>query len=264
MSEAGRRIIAITHAPSPRLQRGQRTHVQAAEVDFDLACTQHAAYCDALRRCGAEVVTLQANLDLPDSAFVEDAAVVLDEAAIVTSMGTQARRAELAAVEQALAPHRPLRRIELPATLEGGDVLRVDRTLLVGISSRTSVVGIAALEAIAGPFGYRIRPVQVRGCLHLKTACTAIDAETLLINPDWIDAAAIGDYRQIAVPPEERWAANVLPVNGQLLLASAHRRTRNLLERLGHRVLPVDISEFAKAEGGVTCLSILLPDVRWT
>jgi dimethylargininase len=148
--------------------------------------------------------------------------------------------------------------------LEGGDVLRVDRTLLVGISSRTDVAGIAALEAISGPLGYRIRPVQVRGCLHLKTACTAIDAETLLVNPDWIDATALADYHLIAVPPEEPWAANVLPVNRELLLASAHRRTTDLLERMGHRALPVDISEFAKAEGGVTCLSVLVRGVQRT
>ncbi|MEQ8790420.1 MAG: arginine deiminase family protein [Pirellulaceae bacterium] len=262
MSEQRGPTVALVHAPSPHLEHGQRTHLAVSEIDFHLAREQHAAYCETLRQCGAEVVTLDTNLDSPDGVFVEDAAVVLDEVAVIASMGTAARRAETPAIELALARHRPIHRIELPAKLEGGDVLRVGRELIVGLSSRTDAAGARALEAITRPLGYRVRAVKVHGCLHLKTACTAIDEETLLVNPDWLETTALADYRLLPVPPAEPWAANLLRLNDRLLLAAAHVRTAELLAGLGHRLAPIDISEFAKAEGGVTCLSILFQDDR--
>jgi dimethylargininase len=251
-------MLALTHQPSPNLDHGQRTHVARVPIDYALALRQHEAYCRMLRDCGAAVRPLDVNRDLPDSTFIEDTAVVLDELAVLASMGTPARRGEPAGIEGELRKYRELYRIELPATLEGGDVLRVGRTLLVGLSSRTDSAGARALEAAVRRHGYRVVPVAVRGCLHLKTACTALPDGRLLMNPSWLDREALRGFETVAVPEGEPWAANTLPVGGAVCLAAEHVQTADLLRRCGFDVRTVDLSEFAKAEGCVTCLSLLL------
>lgn len=253
-------MLALTHVPSPNLPRCQLTYVAAAPIDFARAAAQHRAYCQVLRDCGAtDVRALDVNRDEPDGVFLEDTAVVLDEVAVIASMGTPARRAEVIGVEPELRKYREVRRVEPPATLEGGDVLRVGRRLLVGLSSRTNAAGIKAIEEIVRPFGYAVEAVPVRGCLHLKTACTALDERTLLVNPAWIDVNDLpAGSRHVTVADEEPWAANVLPFGGSILLAAGHDRTADVIRRLGFDPRTADISEFAKAEGGVTCLSILI------
>jgi dimethylargininase len=215
-----------------------------------------------LQRCGAEVTVLSGSPALPDCVFVEDTAVVLDEVAVIASPGAPSRRPEVEDIAEALRPHRPLEWIRLPGTLDGGDVLRVGRTLLAGLSGRTNGDGVAALDEIATPRGYRVWPIGVRGCLHLKSACTALDDRTLLANSQWLDAdalRALGErYRIIAVPAAEPFAADVLRIGPRICLPSAHGETADLITRLGYEVITIDLSEFAKAEGGVTCLSILV------
>jgi dimethylargininase len=250
-------LIALTHVPSPNMAQCQLTHLARQPIDQGRALQQHAAYCQMLRDCGAAVVTLDVNSDLPDCAFVEDTAIVLDEVAVLASMGTDGRRPEPASIEPELRKYREIHRVEATATLEGGDVLRVGRTLLVGVSSRTNAVGMAALEAIARRHGYAVRPVPVRGCLHLNTACTALDDRHLLVNPTWLDLSALPGFEMIPVPEQEPFAANVARVGASVCLAAAHVRTADLLRGLGCDVRTIDLSEFAKAEGGVTCLSIL-------
>ncbi len=253
-------MLALTHVPSPRMECCQLTYVARAPIDHDLALRQHEEYCRTLRACGARVQALTANRDLPDCAFIEDTAVVLDEVAVLASMGTASRRAEPAGVEPELRKLRPVHRVEAPATLEGGDVLRVGRTLLVGLSCRTNAAGVAALAAVAGRHGYAVRAVPVHGCLHLKTACTALDDRRLLVNPAWLDVGELRGFELARVPGEEPWGANVARVGGAVCLAAAHVRTADLVRGLGFDVRAVDLSEFAKSEGGVTCLSILVPD----
>src|SRR5262245_20025863 len=167
-------MLALTHLPAPAMQHGERTHIDRSPIDFQLAVRQHADYCRLLEQCGATVRTLNVNLSLPDCAFIEDAAVVLDEIAVLAAMGAASRRSESAAIELELRRYRKIAKIELPAMLEGGDVLRVGRTLLVGSSSRTNLLGIRALESLVQRFGYHVLPVTVRNCLHLKTACCAL------------------------------------------------------------------------------------------
>jgi dimethylargininase len=236
----------------------ERTYVPSAAIDHALALRQHAAYCRLLDECGANVVTLDVNAGMPDSAFIEDTAIVLDEVAVLSSMGATSRRAEPARIEPVLRERRDVLRIHLPATIEGGDVLRIGRTLLVGESSRTNAAGIAALEAIAHRYGYRLITATLRGCLHLKTACTALPDGRLLINPAWIDTAALAGFELISVPEDEPWGANIALVGNSVLLRSDHVQTAELIRRLGFGVKQVNISEFAKAEGGVTCLSIFI------
>lgn len=250
-------MIAITHAPSPALQEGERTFVDRAPIDFRLAVEQHAEYCRLLRYWGAEVVTLDVNAAYADSVFIEDVAIVFDEAAVLTSMGTPSRRGELAGVEPVLRQHRSLFRIELPATVEGGDVLRVGRTFLVGLSSRTNAAGVESFAGIVRRFGYDVRAVPVHECLHLKTSCTALPDGRLLVNPAWIDQSALAGCEWVRIPADEPWAANVALVGDSVWIAADHVRTAEMIAKLGFHVQPVDISEFAKAEGGVTCLSLL-------
>jgi dimethylargininase len=260
-------MLALTHVPSPNLDHGQRTHVARLPIDYDLALRQHQEYCRTLRACDAEVRVLDVNRDLPDSSFIEDTAIILDEVAVLASPGSDARRAELPGIEPELRKYREVHRIAAPVgqvsnlpppTLEGGDVLRVGRTLLVGLSSRTGPAGVQALEGIVGHYGYRVRPVAVRRCLHLKTACTALPDGSLLVNPAWVDLESLYGFEPVGIPADEPWAANTLLIGGSVCLAAEHVQTRDLLRRRGFDVRTTPLSEFAKAEGGVTCLALLV------
>ncbi len=250
-------MLALTHAPSPRMDLGLRTHLERVPIAPELAVRQHGEYCRMLRELGVDVVTLDVNRDLPDSVFIEDSAVVLDEIAVLGTMGNAARRAELAGIEAELRKHRTVHRLELPATLEGGDVLRVSRTLFVGVSSRTNPEGVRALDAIVRRYDYTVVPVGVRGCLHLKTACTALPDQCLLVNPAWLDTSALRGFETLAVPDEEPWAANTLSINGVVCMAAEHVQTAELIRTRSFDTKTVSLSEFLKAEGGLTCLSLL-------
>lgn len=255
-----RALVAITHVPSPRMADALRTFIEVEEIDLDLVALQHEEYRRVLERAGAQVVLLDANRELPDAVFVEDTAVVLDELAVVTSMGALSRRAETGAVEEELRRYRAtIARIEPPATLEGGDVLRVGRTLLVGVTERTNVAGFEALARIARPLGYDVRRVAVDGCLHLKTACTALPDGTMLVRAGWLDERDLRGFPIVHVPDDEPDAANVVLVGGRVIMSANHPRSIDLVRQRGFEVDPVDLSELAKAEGSGTCLSILVP-----
>jgi len=250
--------IAITRAVSPAISRCELTHLSRSPVDFDLACAQHDAYERALRSAGCEVVSLPARPDLPDSVFVEDAAVALDGVAILTRPGAPSRRAEVDTVGEALAPYRPLARIEAPGTLDGGDVLTVGKMIYAGRSSRTNPAGVDQLRVLAARHGYEVRPVAVTGCLHLKSAATLVAPGTLLLNPAWVDPEAFHPHRIIEVDPAEPYAANALRIGSQVIYSSSYPRTRARLSAEGVAVVPVDVSEMEKAEGAVTCCSLVL------
>jgi dimethylargininase len=256
--QAGCELIrAITRAVGARLADCLLTFREREPIDLAKARVQHAAYDDALRRAGAAVEVLPADDELPDSVFVEDTAVVFDEAAVMTRPGTPVREREVPAIEAALARYRELQRITAPATLEGGDVLRVGREFYVGITSRTNGEGFEQFASIVRGFGYRAIPVEVRGCLHLKSAVTALDEKTLLLNPSWLDVAALPRIRHLAVPEEEPFGANALVVNGVVHLSARWRRTRLLVEDSLCPVTAIDVSELEKAEGALTCSSLI-------
>jgi dimethylargininase len=250
--------IAVTRAVSASFGRCELTHLARTPIDVPLAEAQHRAYEAALVAAGCELHRLPAEPDLPDAVFVEDAAVVLDEAAIITRPGAASRWAEVSSVAEALKAWRPLVRVELPGTIDGGDVLRVGRRIWVGRSSRTNAPGFGQLRDAAGPFGYSLVSVEVRGCLHLKSAVTEVDPETLLLNPGWIDAAPFAGFRLVEVDPSEPHAANVLRVGERLIYPTAFPRTAERLARLGADPMLVDVSEIAKAEGAVTCCSLIV------
>jgi dimethylargininase len=251
-------MLALTHVPSPNLDAGQRTHVARVPIDLGLALHQHESYRAMLESIGVEVRLLDVSKALPDAVFIEDTAIVLDEIAIMTRLGSEARRGESQTIARVLEAYRPLEHIEASATLEGGDVLRVGQLLLVGLSARTNLAGVQALQRIVQRFGYRVAPVIVQGCLHLKTACTALPDGTLLVNPSWVDMGPLQDFKIVTVPEDEPWAANTLSFGRTVLLAAEHPRTAQLLQARGLDVRLVALSEFAKAEGGVSCLALLL------
>jgi len=251
-------LTAITRGVSPAIDRCELGFLPRQEIDFGKAAAQHYQYEACLRDLGVTVVSLAPEPDLPDSMFVEDPAVVVAEVAVMTRMGAASRRDEFARLAPVLARYRPLQWMGEPATLEGGDVLRVGRTLYVGLSARSNQAGIEQLLEHLRPFGYCVQAVPVRGCLHLKSACTCLDGETLLANRNWFDPAAFQDLRVVDVSPGEPRAANVLAIAGTVLVPTAFPRTAALIERLGWKVRLLDISELMKAEAGLTCSSILL------
>lgn len=237
-----------------------RTFASPADLDLDLVLSQHGAYRAALGLAGTEVHVLDVNHDEPDAVFIEDTAVVLDEIAIITSMGAPSRRGEPAGIETELARHRPIVRIVSPATIEGGDVLRIGKRLFVGATTRTNATGISALASVVRPYGYSVTTVPVRGALHLKSACTALPDGALLVNSSWLEPAgaeALSRLEQVEVPQEEPFAANVVVVGDDVIMAEGHPRTAELVARHSKRIHPVDLSEIAKADGAATCLSLL-------
>jgi dimethylargininase len=250
-------LVAITRSPGPELAQCELTHLARKPIDIVCTLSQHRAYQDALRAAGIQVVELPSDPALPDGVFVEDTAVVLDELAIIASPSPISRRGESPTVEAALRPFRRIVRLPAEAYLEGGDVVRVGRALYVGLSARTGEAGLRALEEKVRPHGYTVVPVRIGGCLHLKSACCALDGDTLLVNREWLDVGAISRLRLVDVPIEEPWGANVLSLPGATFVSAAYPRTANMLRALGHPVLALDVSELHKAEAGLTCMSLV-------
>jgi dimethylargininase len=250
-------LTAITRGVSSRLVECELSFREREQIDISRAQAQHAEYEAALAGLGARVVSLPALPNQPDCVFVEDPVVVLDEIAVITRMGAETRRGESESLAKTVAQYRELRWIETPGSLEGGDVMRVDKTLYVGVSSRTNAAGIEQLARLVEPYGYWVTPVEVRGCLHLKSACCYLGNKTLLANRTWIDTDAFCGLRFADVPEDEPRAANILRIDDTILMPSHYTRTRALLEANGFRVQRVDVSELLKAEAGVTCMSLL-------
>jgi len=253
--------IALIRAVSPTIDGCELSYIARTPIDVARAVAQHAAYERCLERRGYTLVRIDEAPDCPDAVFVEDTAVVLDEVAIVTRPGAESRRAEVGAVATVLQRYRPLRRIEGPATLDGGDVLRIGRTVFVGHSRRTNDDGLEQLGAIAAEFGYAFHPVSFRGCLHLKSAVTHCGGRDLLVNPEWIDARQFRGFEAMAIDPGEPFAANILRAGDGLIHGASFPRTRRALEQRGYRVEAIDLSELEKAEGGVTCGAIVVGSV---
>lgn len=250
--------IAITRAVSRTIDRCELSHVQRIPIDVALARRQHAGYEQALRDAGCEVRQLAEQPDWPDSVFIEDTTIVLEDIAVSTRPGAPSRRDEVASVVDALAGFRKLLRIESPATLDGGDVLRLGNVLHVGVSARSNTDGIAQLGRLVAPFGYRVEAVPMEGCLHLKSAVTQVADDLLLVNPDWVDTGRFQGWRSVAVDAAESHAANTLKIGKRLIMSTSWPRTAIRLRQAGIDVHAVEMSEMEKAEGGVTCCSLIL------
>jgi dimethylargininase len=249
--------IAVTRGVSAAFADCELTHLARSPIDVDRARHQHEAYAACLASMGCTVIALPADAALPDCVFVEDVALVFDEVAVLARPGAASRRAEIAAVAHALAAFRTLRRIEPPDTIDGGDVLRLGREVFVGLSTRTTPGAVAQLEALLRPLDHVVRGVPVEACLHLKTAVTQIASDAVLLNPAWVDASWFDGFRIVEVDPAEPMAANALLVGAEVVYPEAFPLTRTRLQGIGLAVRTVDVSELAKAEGGVTCCSLV-------
>ena len=250
-------LISITRPVSASIESCELGYLPRRSIDFQKASEQHALYEACLSELGLSVIRLPPEPELPDAVFVEDTAVLVPEIAVMTRPGAASRRPEVESVARALSRYLPLHWIRPPATLDGGDVMHAGRTLFVGASQRTNGEGIRQLANELAPFGYTVEPVEIRDCLHMKSACCYLGRQIILANRAWIDTAPFGEFQIVDVAPEEPWAANVLAIGEMIVIPSSFPATARMLARLGWNVRPVDVSELMKAEAGVTCMSLI-------
>jgi dimethylargininase len=249
--------LAITREISSQIVRCELSYQDRQPIDVARARAQHRNYEACLAALGCTVQRLQEEPDLPDSVFVEDAAIVLPELAVITRPGAESRRPETHGIAEALRPYRPLAFIEAPGILDGGDVLRIDRNVFVGLSHRSNEAAVRQLRDLLNLYGYSVTGAHVKNCLHLKSAVTQVADDTLLINREWVDADMFGPMRFVEVDSREPSAANALRIGGSVIFPTAYPATQRRLETQGIQVHPVDVSELTKAEGGVTCCSLI-------
>jgi dimethylargininase len=248
---------ALTRGVSQNIGACELTYRSREAIDFVKAKVQLEEYRALLRKWNVSLISIPANDSYPDCCFVQDTAIVLDEICIVASMGAATRVGEVSEVERQLSQVRKIGRILPPATLDGGDVIEVGKRLFVGLSSRTNARGIAALGRLVEDFGYTVVPVTVHGGLHLTTGCGVVDDETVLLNPQWVDASSFKGLRQLHVPVQEPWAANTIRVGDAVCLEEGAPRTLDLAEPYAGTIDTLNISEFRKAEGSLSCLSLI-------
>lgn len=250
--------IAITRKVSPRFNECEITHIERTPIDVNTAREQHDEYVKILSQLGCQVIELPEEPDLPDSVFVEDTAFILPEVAVITRPGADSRKPETESIARALSPHRPLVHVSAPASVDGGDVLVLGKNIYIGLSTRSNMEAVEQLNESLGRFGYTVIGLELTDCLHLKTAVTRVDDKTLLINKNWVDADHFNGFDLIEVDASEPFAANCLPVNDSIIYPTTFPRTRRTLEEKGFRVVDVNLEELAKAEGAVTCCSLIV------
>lgn len=252
--------IAITREVNRALGSCELTFLPRVSIDPDLAQRQHEQYLAALATLGCEIIVVPTEQGLADSVFIEDTALVLDEIAVLLRPGSRSRRPELTGVERVLKRYRSIESIAAPGTVDGGDLLWVDKVIFAGLSSRSNESGIEQLRNIVSDYGYSVKTVETTMCLHLKSAVSAIAPGTLLINPDWVSRSAFDAYELVDTDAQEAHAANALLVGQSVIYPSSFPRTTDVLVGRGVNVIPVDVSELQKAEGAVTCCSLLVQD----
>lgn len=248
---------AILRHPGDDPGRGL-TGANLGPPDPALLKAQHRAYRERLRAMGVDVIVLEALAGHPDSYFPEDVAVVTDETAVMTRPGALQRRGEVSSVESVLEQYRPTGRIRNPGTLDGGDVLIVDRHCVIGLSRRTNRSGAEQLAGLLDVHGYEVDLVSIPESLHLKSSVNYLDARTLLVTRPCRDLDCFRRYRKLVVPDGDEYAANVVEINGKILFPEGFGRTREMLEGAGFPTVCLDVSEIRKMDGGLTCLSLRL------
>jgi dimethylargininase len=253
--------IAVTRKVSSRFNECEITHIDRTPIDINIARQQHDEYIKTLAQIGCQVIELPEEPDLPDSVFVEDTAFILPEVAVITRPGADSRKPETESIIRALAPHRTLIHVTEPATVDGGDMLVLDKHIYIGLSTRSNMQAVEQLNDALGKFGYKVFGVELTDCLHLKTAVTRVDENTLLINKNWVDANHFTGFDLIEVDASEPFAANCLPVKGKIIYPTTFPHTQRKLEQHGFQIVNVHLDELAKAEGAVTCCSLIVETV---
>ncbi|HCR71109.1 MAG TPA: dimethylargininase [Anaerolineae bacterium] len=250
--------IAITRKISPSFNECEITHIERIPIDIEIARQQHTEYVHALEEVGCEVIELPEEPELPDSVFVEDTAFILPELAVITRPGADSRKPETETIIKALSPYKALIHVSEPATIDGGDVLVLNKNIYVGLSSRSNLSAIEQLNQLLNQYGYQAIGVTLTDCLHLKSAVTKVDEENLLINKDWVDESHFSDFNLIEVHASEPYGANCLPVRGHIIYPYTFPKTQSKMEAKGFKIKNVNLDELAKAEGAVTCCSLII------
>jgi dimethylargininase len=251
-------VIAITRKVSPRFNECEITHIDRTPIDLTIARQQHHEYVQTLAQIGCQIIELPEEPDLPDSVFVEDTAFILPEVAVITRPGADSRKPETESITRALSAHRPLMHVTAPATVDGGDVLVLGKNIYIGLSTRSTMEAVNQLSSLLDNFDYKVHGIELTDCLHLKTAVTRVDDSTLLINKNWVDASHFNGFDLIDVDASEPFAANCLPIKGKIIYPTAFPKTQRELEQKGFSVVNVNLDELAKAEGAVTCCSLIV------
>ena len=250
-------LHAITRPVSLSINNCELSFHTRQPIDVAKANAQHQTYQDCLAQLGVRIISLPAEPELPDAVFVEDSAVIVDEVAVISIMGAPSRRPEARSLVDTLSRYRLIKFLVEPATLDGGDVLSAGRFVFVGLSQRTNREGFCQLSNLLRTYGYQVQPVEVRSCLHLKSACSYIGNDTMLVNRSWIDAEQLRGFELIDVPDQEPAGANALSINDVVIIPASFPKTRALLEERGFCIRTIDLSELQKAEAGVTCSSLI-------
>ena len=251
-------VIAITREVSSRFNECEITHIDRTPIDLDIARKQHHEYVQTLAKIGCQIIELDEEQDLPDSVFVEDTAFILPEVAVITRPGADSRKPETESIIQALSSHRPLVHVVAPATVDGGDVLVLGKNIFIGMSTRSTPEAVTQLQGLLDNYGYTVVGVKLTDCLHLKTAVTLVDDNTLLINKNWVSPEHFTGFDLIDVDSSEPFAANCLPVKDVIIYPTTFPNTQKKLEQKGFKIVNVNLDELAKAEGAVTCCSLII------
>jgi len=245
---------AIVRPPSKSYKKCISSHPRHHELDFNLALTQHKKYCEVLTELGLDVIVLPPEDDYPDSCFVEDTVVIHGKKAAVTRFAKESRRGEEASIEEALKGYKQTLRIETPGIIEGGDVIHLDHSLISGLTQRTNIDGI---NQTASWLGVQIDRIEDPSIIHLKSYVTYVGASTFVTTNRFLDHPLLADYSKIIIPGQEAYAANTLTIDDVILASARHTESLRLMKDAGFEVVPLDVSEFEKCEGALTCLSII-------
>lgn len=246
---------AIVKRPAKTFANGITTS-NLGKPDYTLALKQHDAYCDALIRCGLELTILEAYPNFPDSCFVEDTAVVTKKFGVITRPGDKSRLGETEAIEEILNPLLKLHYIEKPGTLDGGDIMQADHKFYIGLSDRTNLEGAKQLSKILEDYHYDVYTIPVCNMLHFKTGVNYLGDKNIILHESFRSVNDLSSYHQIIVEPDEEYAANALRVNNFVLVPSGFPKTKAAIENLGYKTIELELSEFQKMDGGLSCLSL--------
>jgi len=251
----------IVRRPCKKFADGITT-ASLGKPDYELALKQHDGYIEAFKKCGCNVMVLPADERYPDSTFVEDVAIVTEKCPIVTKPGAASRRGEELEITDALKYfYDKIEYLTDDACLDGGDILRVENHFYIGLSARTDLEGARQLIKILNKYGYTASTVPVKQFLHLKTGVVYIGNKTLVATGEFIHNTIFNDFNIIKVEEDEACAVNCITVNGFLLMPKGFEKTKGALLNEGYEIIEVEMSEFEKMDGGLTCLSLRIPSI---
>jgi len=246
---------AIVRKPTHTFANGI-TEANLGKPDYKLALKQHEAYCDALAKCGLQVIVMESDPEFPDSCFIEDTAVITKDFGVIARPGNKKRLGEEVEVRKVLEPLLPLYSITDPGTLDGGDVMQVGNNFYIGLSNRTNLTGSRQLKEILEKYNYQVFVIPVCKILHFKTGINHIGENNLLIQKGICCLNELSNFNKIVVPDDELYAANCLRVNDYVLVPKGFPKTKSNVEKLGYKIIELELSEFQKMDGGLSCLSL--------